>query len=166
MYKYKPLAPLTGEDDEWNDIGKGPDGGDLEQNKRCSSVFRVNKDNATAHDLDAFAISDNGGLSWYSGMHAAGRLGHKVTITFPYAPPVRPKLIYVGYPEGYYPDDGFDVEKMIDITGNPELIKKAREAYENHARSVGENPEMPKERPEPTPEQDPSSGPVGMQGSC
>ena len=34
---FKPLTPLTGEDDEWNDIG------DCFQNKRYSAVFKNKK---------------------------------------------------------------------------------------------------------------------------
>lgn len=38
---FKPLSPLTGEDSEWMDVGRGDD---LYQNKRYSSVFKEGKD--------------------------------------------------------------------------------------------------------------------------
>ena len=43
---YKPLAPLTGDDDEWNEIGDG-----LFQNKRYSAVFKDSKD-GTAYNIE------------------------------------------------------------------------------------------------------------------
>jgi hypothetical protein len=38
----KPLTPLTGDDDEWVDVGEphGNKPGEMLQNKRCSTVFR------------------------------------------------------------------------------------------------------------------------------
>lgn len=46
----KPLAPLTGADDEWVDHGNG-----LFQNKRCGSVFKDPRfhDGRLAYDIDA-----------------------------------------------------------------------------------------------------------------
>ena len=41
LVHFKPLTPLTGEDDEWADRGNGQ-----YQNKRCSSVFKSDKDGA------------------------------------------------------------------------------------------------------------------------
>lgn len=35
LWKWKPLTPLTGEDDEWNEVAEG-----VMQNKRCSAVFK------------------------------------------------------------------------------------------------------------------------------
>ena len=48
LLRYKPLTPLTGEDDEWIDIAF-QSGGILWQNKRASHVF---KDNEGAYDID------------------------------------------------------------------------------------------------------------------
>jgi hypothetical protein len=42
---FTPIAPLTGEDSEWNDVNDG-----LLQNNRCSAVF---SENGKAHYLDA-----------------------------------------------------------------------------------------------------------------
>ncbi len=41
LARFKPLSPLTGEDDEWNDVaGDASNGSELWQNKRCSEVFK------------------------------------------------------------------------------------------------------------------------------
>lgn len=45
LLKFKPLTPLTGEDDEWVDHGH------TFQNKRCSSIFKETKD-GQAYDID------------------------------------------------------------------------------------------------------------------
>ncbi len=46
----KPLGPLTGEDDEWAEVGTG-----VFQNVRCSSVFKNPRfhDGKFAYDIDA-----------------------------------------------------------------------------------------------------------------
>lgn len=44
----KPLTPLTGDDDEWNDISE-MSGQTMFQNRRCSSVF---KDAERAYSID------------------------------------------------------------------------------------------------------------------
>lgn len=80
----KPLTPLTGEEDEWNAVS-----GNLEQNKRCSSVFRRDCDNTTAYDIDGEVFSDDGGTTWFS------RGGHGTPVIFPYTPPEAPKRIYL-----------------------------------------------------------------------
>ena len=45
----KPLSPLSGDDDEWNEVGDG-----IFQNRRISSVFKDPKwhDGKQAYDLD------------------------------------------------------------------------------------------------------------------
>lgn len=35
LFDYKPLSPLSGKDEEWNEVGD-----DLWQNKRCSTIFK------------------------------------------------------------------------------------------------------------------------------
>lgn len=45
---FKPIAPITGEDSEWNEVSDGRDG-IMYQNKRMSSVF---KDDSGAWDID------------------------------------------------------------------------------------------------------------------
>lgn len=48
---YKPLSPLTGEDDEWNQVSDGDN--PVYQNKRASSVF---KDNSGAYWSDGIVF--------------------------------------------------------------------------------------------------------------
>lgn len=79
---FKPLTPITGEDSEWNEITDK-----LEQNRRVSSVFRKNKDNSTAYDIDARIFSDDGGKTWFS------RSGSSKPIEFPYMPPESPEKV-------------------------------------------------------------------------
>lgn len=86
LLAWKPITPLTGEDDEWNDVDEG---GKLQQNKRCSAVFRENRDNSTAYYIDGKVFSDDGGKSWYT----KGGRGSAVPVVFPYTVPDKPEYI-------------------------------------------------------------------------
>lgn len=77
---FKPLSPLTGEDDEWMEAGNG----DL-QNKRYSAVFK-DKD-GTAYNVEGKVFTDDG-ESWYTCKDSS------VNVTFPYAVPDKPEYIY------------------------------------------------------------------------
>lgn len=77
----QPLTPLTGEGDEWEDVSwfGVPDGyKSMQQNKRCSAVFRYNSDNSTAFYLHGKSFSEDGGHTWFSNHDSV------VSITFPY----------------------------------------------------------------------------------
>lgn len=104
--EYKPLNPLTGEDDEWGEP-YGPD--ETQQNKRCPSVFRSKKE--PPHDIDAIAVSDNGGVSWFY-CHLFMK-----EITFPYLPPVTPEKIYIEYvkEKGIYEVITDDAERIAQL---------------------------------------------------
>ena len=67
---FKPLSPLTGEDDEWNEISRNELAIEY-QNKRKSSVFKQLKDDGTVfvYDIDAVVSPES--------------------ITFPYTPITR-----------------------------------------------------------------------------
>lgn len=71
LARYEPLCPLSGADDEWVDVGHG-----LEQNKRCSKVFRQD---GKAYNIDGkvFMLPDGG---TYTSAES------RVYITFPYMP--------------------------------------------------------------------------------
>ena len=71
MAKFEPWGPLTGEDDEWNEVGDG-----VYQNRRCSHVFR---ENGQAYDINGKVFTDPDGFS-YTGKDS------RVDITFPYTP--------------------------------------------------------------------------------
>lgn len=77
---FKPLSPLTGEDDEWNDVGNG-----CLQNKRYSAVFK-DKD-GTAYNIEGKVFTDDG-ESWYTCKDSM------VNVTFPYTVPDHPEYLY------------------------------------------------------------------------
>ena len=77
---FKPLSPLTGEDDEWNELGDGSF-----QNKRCSAVFK-DKD-GTTYDVDGKIFTDDGEI-WYTSRDS------RVNVTFPYVVPDKPEYVY------------------------------------------------------------------------
>ena len=72
LARFEPLAPLTGEDDEWMDVGGG-----LWQNIRCSHVFKSTADGA--YDIQGRVFRDPDGSSWTK--HES-----RVPVTFPYTP--------------------------------------------------------------------------------
>ena len=71
---YKPIAPLTGEDSEWNYVGN-----DMYQNNRCSAVFKDGKD-GDAYWLDGNIFRDKDGCTF------TNEYSH-VTVVFPWAMP-------------------------------------------------------------------------------
>lgn len=77
---FQPLTPLTGKDDEWNDVGDG-----LLQNKRYSAVFK-DKD-GTACNINGKIFTDDGKL-WYMCKDS------RVNVTFPYTVPNEPEHVY------------------------------------------------------------------------
>lgn len=77
---FKPLSPLTGEDDEWMEA----DAGNL-QNKRYSAVFK-DKD-GIAYNIEGKVFTDDG-KSWYTCKDS------RVNVTFPYVVPDKPKYVY------------------------------------------------------------------------
>lgn len=77
---FKPLSPLTGEDDEWNDVGDGH-----LQNKRYSAVFK-DKD-GIAYNIEGKVFTDDGEV-WYTSRDS------KVNVTFPYVVPDKPECVY------------------------------------------------------------------------
>lgn len=78
---FKPLSPLTGEDDEWNDLRDGSF-----QNKRYSAVFKDKKD-GTAYNINGRVFTDDGEI-WYTCGDS------KVNVTFPYVVPDKPERVY------------------------------------------------------------------------
>ena len=113
LLRFKPITPLTGEEDEWNETSR--DG--VKQNKRCGSVFR--QADGTYEDIDAIAVSDNGGITWFTSNR------FRKEITFPYMPPIHPEKVYIEYTEEVAP--GFAGDKYDIITDDPERIKNLYE---------------------------------------
>jgi len=73
---FEPLCPLTGEDNEWNDVSEFGYTGTL-QNKRCSTVFKNAADGA--YDIQGKIFRDPNGCCW------TGKDSH-VPVEFPYTP--------------------------------------------------------------------------------
>lgn len=76
LASYDCLAPLTGEDNEWNDVSE-QSGYPFWQNKRHSSVFK--KEDGSCIDTNAKVFIDPEGYSYTS-------KDSIVVITFPYQP--------------------------------------------------------------------------------
>lgn len=79
LAKFKPLSPLTGEDDEWDDVG------DVFQNKRYSAVFKDKDGNA--YNIEGKVFTDDGEV-WYTCKDS------RVNVTFPYVVPDKPEEVY------------------------------------------------------------------------
>ena len=72
---FRPLTPLTGEEDEWVPIDEGnPD--ETEENIRAHGIFRKHHDNATAYYTEGIYFKEPGG-TYFSCRES------KVPVTFP-----------------------------------------------------------------------------------
>jgi hypothetical protein len=114
LLRFKPLTPLTGEDDEWNEVGNG-----VYQNKRCSSVF---KENGKAYFLDALIFIDENGLSFTGTVNDKNWdvVKSNQDIVFPFVP----KSFYldvVSFPShsGYAVKSFVELEKAMDYFETP-----------------------------------------------
>lgn len=77
----KPIAPITGDDDEWNDVAIY--GGDVEyQNNRCSAIFKKNKE---AHYLDAIVFKGEDDWDTFTGT-VEGIKSSQTIKEFPFTP--------------------------------------------------------------------------------
>ena len=101
LLRFKPLTPLTGEDDEWQEAYAG-----VLQNKRYSSVFKYQ--DGTVIDIQGVVVSSDGGTTWYTN----GDFRKK--IKFPYTVPTAPEHVYIEYNAS---------GKYEIITNQPERIK-------------------------------------------
>lgn len=73
LLRFEPLSPLTGEDDEWNEVDT-----EVYQNKRLSRVFKEGKD-GQAYDIHGKVFVEPDGCSYTS-------RDSSVYIEFPYTP--------------------------------------------------------------------------------
>ena len=93
LMSFKPLSPLTGEDDEWVDVSE-MSGTPHYQNKRRSSVFKDGKD-GEAYDIDGKVFWE-----WYKDEEGNPSKTYytcresRVPITFPYEVPDKPIYEY------------------------------------------------------------------------
>lgn len=75
LLRFEPLRPLTGEPDEWNEVGDG-----VFQNNRCSHVFRqIDRFNGQAYDINGRVFREPSGACFTNS-------DSFVPITFPYTP--------------------------------------------------------------------------------
>ncbi len=82
---YKPLCPLTGEDDEWSNAISGDE---HFQNKRCSAVFKEGKDGKPYY-LNAIVWSGEESYDTFTG--GVEEIRSRQFLTFPFTP----KTFYV-----------------------------------------------------------------------
>lgn len=95
LMQFHPITPLTGEEDEWEDISDfDGDKNKRLQNKRFSSVFKLVCNNGIeiAYHSGNDIFSDDGGRTFYS----TGTFGRK-QIAFPYEIPEEPEKTYLFY---------------------------------------------------------------------
>jgi len=88
----EPICPITGDDDEWVDVGKevGKKSKTVYQNNRCSAVFKGGDRGEKPYYLDAVIFKDENGVT-FTNMHGAKmsngkRLTSWQRIKFPFTP--------------------------------------------------------------------------------
>ena len=135
LAKFKPLTPLTGEDDEWTDVYE-KNGKIIQQNKRCFSIFREKGDNSTAENSEGVAFSDDEGKSWYTNSHS------RVKVSFPYTVPdeIERKIITKEEKEAMDKEDEEAWNKFIKE--HPDYVEKIRSMRQSQRPNVEseENP--------------------------
>ena len=106
LASYKPIAPLTGEDDEWVYVGE-----DTWQNKRCSAVFK-------GKDGQAYNIDGRVFWEWYSSPDVDDGKPYKthftsndsrVNVEFPWTQPDEPEYVFT-------PNDEFPNEEQSTLS--------------------------------------------------
>lgn len=83
LAKFEPLSPLTGADDEWNEVAPG-----TWQNKRCSHVFK--QAGTGAYDLNGYVFEEPDGARFTG-------TGSSKPIAFPYTPGGDPIVVKVDH---------------------------------------------------------------------
>ncbi len=79
LLNFEPIGALTGEDDEWVEVGTG-----TSQNKRMGSVF---KENGAAYYLYGKAFSDDDGKTWYTSGES------RIPVEFPWIKPETERIL-------------------------------------------------------------------------
>ena len=84
LLRYEPIGPLTGQPDEWMEVGHG-----VFQNRRCGRVFKdAEVFDGQAYDLDGKVFREPDGFCFTN-------RDSRVPVTFPYTP----ATVYVDVPE-------------------------------------------------------------------
>lgn len=76
LLRFEPLKPLTGEPEEWVEVGAAMGGEPCWQNNRCSHVF---KDETGAYDINGIVWREPDGGCFTN-------FESRVPVTFPYTP--------------------------------------------------------------------------------
>lgn len=97
LLHYKPLTPLTREDDEWEDVTSYGYDTPTFQNKRCSAVF---KDDKGAYWVEGKIFSSDLGHTWYTNSDSC------VPVTFPFNVPDKSEVVVI--------DNKEDREEILD----------------------------------------------------
>lgn len=113
LVDFKPISPLTGEDDEWNDVSEMC-GSNTQQNKRCPAVFRNDNDNSTARYQEGKVFTEDGGETWFTSSDSS------IPITFPFVVPDKPEYVYLN------PSESDEAES----TETPELEPKCDKNFD------------------------------------
>ncbi len=79
LARFEPLGPLTGADDEWNEVGEDMGSVLMFQNRRCSHVFKDG--DGSAWDSQGRVFREPDGVTYTSS-------DSRVPIQFPYTPTV------------------------------------------------------------------------------
>jgi len=93
LARFDPIAPLTGQDWEWNNVSE-MSGCEMYQNKRCGSVFK--ESDGSAYDIDGIVFWE-----WFKDnetgeickVHFTSR-DSRVPVTFPYTKPKEPQYVF------------------------------------------------------------------------
>jgi hypothetical protein len=138
---FKPLAPITGEDCEWNEVGNN-----IFQNIRCSAVFKDGK-NGKPYYLDAIVWRTQNGTTW-AGEAEGYRSRQYIKLPF------TPKTFYIDVIEREIEKNGWEftikdkeqlnaVFEYYDIyKGNEKEVNTAPTSNANSLKSLeGENAE-------------------------
>jgi hypothetical protein len=138
---FKPLAPITGEDCEWNEVGDN-----MFQNTRCSAVFKDGK-NGKPYYLDAIVWRTQDGMTW-TGEAEGYRSRQYIKLPF------TPKTFYIDVIEREIEKNGWEftikdkeqlnaVFEYYDIyKGNEKEVNTAPTSNANSLKSLeGENAE-------------------------
>lgn len=94
LFDFEPLTPLTGRDDEWNEITGFADGPAMWQNKRCSKIFKeVVNGRVECYNIEGYVFEEPDGAR-FTGW------GSRRSVAFPHTPndPIVVKVDEAGVP--------------------------------------------------------------------
>lgn len=85
LLQYKPITPLTGDDEEWVELDYSDDL--AYQNKRCPQIFK--QKDGKIYDVEGKVFSSDNGHSWYTSKDS------RVYVEMPYNVPTRPESVII-----------------------------------------------------------------------